>query len=143
MSALVMPRSWYSWAKHGISISTPLVVPSVRRTCGAWANPTTATSRSVTSFPLNWRCLQVMLVGVVVGVRFAGRLEVFDVVDAEAPFLAGLPHRLHPHAHPHLGGVDLLNQVQERDIGAVEQDVGREVRRLGGLGGERGVGDRE
>ncbi|COY99230.1 Uncharacterised protein [Mycobacterium tuberculosis] len=47
MSALVMPSSSYSWAKHGISISTPLVVPSVRRTCGAWAKPTTAISRTL------------------------------------------------------------------------------------------------
>src|SRR5208282_275952 len=125
MSVCSRPSSSYSEWKQGISISTPLVVPSVRRTCGAWANPTTATSRSVTLFPL-----QVVLVGVVVGVRFAGRLEVFDVVDAQTPLLAGLPHRLHPHAHSHLGGVDLLNQVQERDISAVEQDVGRDV---GGL----------
>src|SRR5262245_12498819 len=118
MSFWEMPSSSCSWWKHGISISTPLVVPSVRRTCGAWAKPTTATSRNVIRrIPF----LQVVLVGVVVGVGFAGRLEVFDVVDAETPFLAGLPYRLHAHAHPHLGGVDLLNQVQERDIRAVEQ----------------------
>src|SRR3984957_5526803 len=128
------PSSEYSAWKHGISISTPLVVPSVRRTCGAWANPTTATSRKVTLFPL-----QVVFVGVVVGVGFAGRLEEFDVVDAQAQFLAGLPHGLDPHAHPHLGRVDLLNQVQERDIGAVEQYVGRDVRGLDPLPGERDV----
>src|SRR6201999_3133369 len=125
MSVCSRPSSSYSEWKQGISISTPLVVPSVRRTCGAWANPTTATSRKVTSLPL-----QVVFVGVVFGVGFAGRPEVFDVVDAQAPFLAGFPDRLDPHAHPHLVGVDLLNQVQEGDIRAVEQHIGRDVGRL-------------
>ena len=60
-----------------------------------------------------------------------------------APVLAGLPHRLDPHAHPHFGGVDLLNQVQERDIRAVEQHVGRDVRGFDALAGERDVDDRE
>src|SRR6202012_2451824 len=124
MSVCSRPSSSYSEWKQGISISTPLVVPSVRRTCGAWANPTTATSRKVTSFPFIGGASEVMFVGVVVGVGFAGRLEVLDVVDAQAPFLAGLPHRLDPHAHPHLVRVDLLNQVQEGDIGTVEQPVG-------------------
>src|SRR5246127_3180121 len=138
MSVCSRPSSSYSAWKQGISISTPLVVPSVRRTCGAWANPTTATSRKVTSFPL-----QAVFVGVVVGVGFAGRPEVFDVVDAQAPLVAGFPDRLDAHAHPHLGRVDLLNQVQERDIRAVEQDVGRDIWRLDPLPGERDVDDRE
>src|ERR1700742_5207489 len=138
MSVCSRPSSSYSEGKQGISISTPLVVPSVRRTCGAWANPTTATSRKVTSFPL-----QVVFVGVVVGVGFAGRLEVFYSVDAQAPLVAGLPDGLDPHAHPPLGRVALLNQMQERDIGAVEQHVGRDVRRLDPLAGERDVDDRE
>src|ERR1700728_2096864 len=132
MSVCSSPSSSYSVWKHGINISTPLVVPSVRRTCGAWANPTTATSRSVTSLPL-----KVMLVGVVIGVGFAGRLEVFDVVDAQAPLVAGLPDSFDPHAHPHLGRVDLLNQMQKRDIGAVEQHVSGNVGRLDPLPGER------
>src|ERR671936_580415 len=111
MSAWLIPSSLYSSAKHGINISTPLVVPSVRRTCGACAKPTTAMSRSVTGGPL-----QVVLVGVVVGVGFACGPEVFDVVDAQTPLLAGLPHRLDPHAHPDVVGVDLLDQMQERDV---------------------------
>src|ERR1700744_13586 len=101
MSVCSRPSSSYSEWKQGISISTPLVVPSVRRTCGAWANPTTATSRKVTVFLLSALRLEVVFVGVVVGVGFAGRLEVLDVVDAQAPFLAGLPHRLDAHSHPH------------------------------------------
>src|ERR1700754_4956065 len=96
MSAWLIPSSSYSWAKHGINISTPLVVPSVRRTCGAWAKPTTATSRVL----IGSKPLQVVLVGVVVGVRFAGWAEVLDVVDAQTPVFAWLPYRLDPHAHP-------------------------------------------
>src|SRR6202022_5010776 len=136
MSVWVMPRSPYSSAKRGISISTPWVVPSVRRTCGACAKPTTAMSRSVIA-----ALLQVVLVGVVVGVRFTGRPEVVDVVDAEVPFLTRLPHRLDPHAHPDLRRVDLGEQVQERDVGPVEQHVGRDARRLDPLARERAVED--
>src|ERR1700724_1595712 len=138
MSVWVMPRSPYSSAKHGISISTPLVVPSVRRTCGARAKPTTAILRLVIA-----ALLQVVLVAVVVGVRFTGAPEVVDVVEAEVPFLTRLPHRLDPHAHPDLRRVDLGDQVQERDVGTVEQHVGRDVRRLDPLARERDVDDRE
>src|ERR1700730_12388181 len=138
MSVWVMPRSPYSSAKHGISISTPLVVPSVRRTCGARAKPTTAILRSVIA-----ALLQVVLVAVVVGVRFTGRPEVVDVVDAEVPFLTRFPHRLDPHAHPDLRRVDLGDQVQERDVGTVEQHVGRDVRLLDTMRRERDVDDRD
>ncbi len=68
-------------------------------------------------------------------------LKVLDVVDAQTPLLAGLPTRLNPHAHPHVSDLDLLNQVQERDVGAVEQYVGRDIRRLDALPGERDVDD--
>src|SRR4051812_3323894 len=45
MSGFVNPRPERTSAKIGTSISTPLVVPSLRRTCGDCAKPTTATSR--------------------------------------------------------------------------------------------------
>jgi hypothetical protein len=44
----------------------------------------------------------VVFVGVVVGVGLTRRPEVVDVVDAEASFLAGLPHGFDAHAHPDL-----------------------------------------
>src|SRR3954453_4645523 len=126
MSVCTMPRSSYTAAKHGISISTPLVVPSVRRTCGAWAKPTTATSRKVMlSYLLFAQALigaiplEVVFVGVVVGVGLTRRPEVLDVVDAEPPPVTRPPHCLDPHAHPDVGGIDLQDQVQEGDVGAV------------------------
>src|SRR4029079_580544 len=124
MSVCSMPRSAYNSAKHGISISTPFVVPSVRRTGGACAKPTTATSVTEEESSL------VVLIGFVVGVGLTRRPGVVDVVDAEPPLLAGFPPRLDPHSHSHVGGFDLSHEVQERDVGAVEQNVGRNVRRL-------------
>ena len=44
---MLMPCFAQLYEELGINISTPLVVPSVRRTCGAWAKPTTATLRSL------------------------------------------------------------------------------------------------
>jgi hypothetical protein len=41
-----------------------------------------------------------------------------------APLLARAPDRLHPHAHPDVLHVALEDQVQEGDVGAVQQDVG-------------------
>src|ERR1700744_2233248 len=140
MSAWLIPSSSYSWAKHGISISTPLVVPSVRRTCGAWAKPTTATLRSLMWFVSP---LQVVLVGVVLGVGLPGGPEVLDVVDAETPLFGRSPHRLDSHPHPYLVGVEVGDEMQERDVGAVEQHVSRYVGRLDALALERDVDDRE
>jgi hypothetical protein len=44
MSFLDNPVRANTSEKIGTSISTPLVVPSVARTLGAWAKPTIATS---------------------------------------------------------------------------------------------------
>src|SRR5690242_20604088 len=98
MSDFVSPSEPSTSWKIGTSISTPLVVPSVSRTQGVCANPTTATSRM--------RASQVLGVGVEGRVRLAGRPEVVDVLHRRAPLLARLPHRLDPHAHPHVLGCD-------------------------------------
>src|SRR5262249_58180243 len=48
--------------------------------------------------------------------------EVPDVLQARPPLLAGLPHGLHPHPDPDFGGRDLLHEVLEGDVRAVEDD---------------------
>src|SRR3712207_7221859 len=45
------------------------------------------------------------------------------------PLLPRLPHGLHPHAHPDLLRRALQDQVEERDVSTVEEDVRRDVRR--------------
>src|SRR3954447_22238318 len=141
MSPLLSPSPERTSAKIGTNISTPLVVPSERRTWGDCANPTTATSRisrprcarpapPVRAFgSLGTRRSQVLLEGVVVGVRLGGGPEMRDVLQAGDPFLAGFPDGLDPHPHPDVLGRAVEDEVEERDVGAVEQDVGADVRR--------------
>src|ERR1700733_7118942 len=106
MSRRDSPVCSSTWPKIGTSISTPLVVPSVRRTLGASAKPMTATS--VTERPS-----QVVGEGVVRGARLPGRLEVADVLGGGPPLLPRLPHRAHPHAHPDIGRLAAQDQVLE------------------------------
>src|ERR1700746_2869854 len=117
MSPLTSPVDRITSAKTGTSISTPLVVPSPRRTTGDWAKPTTAPS-SFTTLASWWVAvlLQVVGVGFVGRVGLAGGTEVVDVLHRRAPFRAGLPGRPHPHAHPDLGRVTAQDQVLERDV---------------------------
>src|SRR3569833_1407255 len=91
MSCLVRPVWAKTSAKIGTSTSTPLVVPSVSRTLGAFAKPAIATSGIRTS--------QVVGEGFVGRVRFPGRLEVADVLQRRPPLLARLPGRAPAHAH--------------------------------------------
>src|SRR5690348_6000961 len=103
MSDLVHPVCSYSSLKIGTSSSTQVGEPSISFIC-RWLNATTATSLMLVPS-------EVLLVGLVVRVRLPGRAEVLDVVQVGGPLLAGLPDRLHPHAHPHVGGVALEDQV--------------------------------
>src|SRR5579871_1516565 len=114
MSLLLSPvASNTSW-KIGTSISTPLVVAGECRSLGACAKPITATSVTVQRL-----LLEVVGVGLVGSVGFPGRLEVVDVPHRGLPFLARLPDRLDPHAHPDLVRGAAQDQVLERDVGAV------------------------
>src|SRR5215471_2668070 len=131
MSCLASPVAASTWWKIGTSISTPLVVPSPRRSMGDWAKPTTATS--VTGL------LQVMGIGLKRCVRLAGGLEAFDVLRGGSPLLTRFPDRLDPHAHPHLARIAAQDQVLERDVGAVEQYRRRHIRRRHPLPAERHV----
>src|SRR4051794_13316694 len=133
MSPLLRPRPESTSAKIGTSISTPLVVPVVSRTWVDCAKPTTATSRisrprfarpAPQNGALGWLRSQVLLERLVVGVRLARWAEVGDVLQPELPLLALLPHRLDPQPHPDLLGRAVEDEVQERDVGPVEQDVG-------------------
>src|SRR5579875_2215944 len=116
MSPFASPRSPSTPVMSGTSISTPFVVPVVRRTCGDCANPTTATSRlmllrssrersspgSLRSSLAAARCdahSQVLPERLVRRVRLTGGPEVRDVLQPELPLLARLPDRLDPHAH--------------------------------------------
>src|SRR3954447_14553228 len=119
MSFFVQPVCSKSSPKIGTSSSTQVGDPSNSFIC-RWAKPTTATSLiKISRFLSLSKGSEVLLVGVVVSVGLAGRTEVPDVLDRGAPLLAGLPDRLDAHAHPHVGGVALEDQVQERDVGAV------------------------
>src|SRR3954467_5212334 len=122
MSCLDRPVLANTSAKIGTSISTPLVVPGVSRTLGAFAKPAIATSGIRTS--------QVVGEGFVSRVGLAGRLEVADVLQRRPPPLARLPRGAHAHAHLDVFGGAAEDEVQEGDVGAVEQDVRGDVRRL-------------
>src|SRR5215471_19101010 len=139
MSCLASPVAASTWWKIGTSISTPLVVPSPRRSMGDWAKPTTATS--VTAPPrlsrgpppaiaecdghLVHHCggvhgdrhSEVMGIGLIRCVRLAGGLEAFDVLRGGSPLLTRFPDRLDPHTHPHLARIAAQDQVLERDVG--------------------------
>src|ERR1022692_890244 len=154
MSLLVSPVAWKTSWKIGTSISTPLVVLSLCRSFGAWAKPITATSVIWATgerpppgrrrfHPALDLPSEVMDVGVVRGIRLAGRPEVLDVFRCGAPLLAGLPDRLDSHAHPHLGRLAAQDQVRKRDVRAVDQNRGRDVGRSDLLPAERHVLDAE
>lgn len=51
----------------------------------------------------------MMIIAVVVGVGFPGRLEVLDVIDVTP--CARFPYRLDTHNYPHLVCVDFRDQV--------------------------------
>src|SRR3954451_4366159 len=130
MSCLDRPVFSNTSEKIGTSISTPLVVPAVSRTLGAFAKPAIATSGIRTS--------QVVGEGFVGRVRLAGRLEVADVLQRRPPLVAGFPGRAHAHAHLDVLRVAAEDEVEERDVGAVGQDVRGDVRGLAARGGGRG-----
>src|SRR5215472_15949694 len=121
MSSLASPVAASTSPKTGTSISTPLVVPSPWRTHGDWAKPTTAT-------PVPGP-LEVVGIGLIRRVRLPGGAEMVDVLHRRAPLVAGLPDRGHPQAHPDLARVAAQDQVLERDVGPVEDDRRRDIRR--------------
>src|SRR5262249_31189890 len=131
MSSLASPVAASTSPKIGTSISTPLVVPSPWRTHGDCAKPTTATA---VPGPL-----EVVRIRLIRRVRLAGGAEMVDVRHRRAPLVAGPPDRGHPHAHPDLAGLAAQDQVLERDVGPVEHDRRRDVRRGYPLAPERHV----
>src|SRR5437899_459435 len=67
-----------------------------------------------------------------------------DVADLEAdPRLVERPGGLDAHTHADLVDGYFLNEVEESDIGAVEEDRGADVRYLDGGAGEGDVDDAE
>src|SRR2546422_576297 len=89
---------------------------------GAWENATTATFRSLlmrSSEPVQERRER--------RVGLARRAEVEDVLVVALPLAVGLPHRLDAHAHAHVLGPALLDEREDRDVGAVERSEERRV----------------
>src|SRR5689334_22662626 len=84
---------------------------------GAWAKPTTATLRMLE--PVEERLAR--------RVGLARRPEVLDVLVVALPLAVGLPDRFHAHPHAHVLGLALLDHREDRDVGAVERDRGRDV----------------
>ena len=110
-----------------MSISTSLR-PSRRRTLGIWAKATTATSHhQVTPSP---GCTTV-------GVGLAGGPEAADALEGRGELGVVDPHGLDAHAHAHVVHGALLDEVHERQVGAVEQDLRRDVGDLDALPVER------
>src|SRR4051794_19417929 len=83
----------------------------------------------------------VFLVVVVRRVRFAGRSEVLDVSEVGLALALVDPHRLDPHAEPHVLRLALLDQEHRGDVGAVEADPRGDVGRV--QAGARHGGDAE
>src|SRR5438552_3205228 len=125
MSFLVQPVCCHSSPKIGTSSSTIVGDPSNDGICRC-PKATTATSLMVRCPSRGWWS-EVLGVGVVRRVFLAGGPEVLDVLDRGAPLVARPPYGFDPHPHAHLAGVAAEDQVQERDVGAVEQHVGRHV----------------
>src|SRR5437588_5262490 len=116
ISSFGIPDRSRASSTTGIRISTSFRSVSAREIdC---ANETIATSRTE-------QRLQHLLDG---DVGLVDRLEVADALHVRPPLPRRSPLRLHPHAHPDLVGVDLLDQVRERDVGAVEEDPRGHVR---------------
>src|SRR6266702_2780529 len=92
---------------------------------GAWENATTAMFRSLlmrSSEPVQERRER--------RVGLARRAEVEDVLVVALPLAIGLPHRLDAHAHAHVLGLALLDEREDRDVGAVEGHRGGDVGQL-------------
>src|SRR5690349_10598494 len=93
---------------------------SSRTTMGAWAKPTTATFRILE--PVEERFAR--------RVGLARRPEVLDVLVVALALAVRLPDGLDAHPHAHVLGFALLDHREDRDVGAVERDRGRDVRDL-------------
>src|SRR5437870_9215743 len=85
--------------------------------------------------------LHSVLVGVVGGVRLGGWAKVPDALERRAALLGGRPHGL--DADTHADPIDgyFLNEMEEGDIGAVEEDRGADVGYVDGGAGEGDVAE--
>jgi len=68
--------------------------------------------------------LKMLLVGIKVQVWRSGGLKVPDALKARLSLTLFCPDCAHAHAHPYFGGVDSSDEVEERRVRAVDEDVG-------------------
>src|SRR5687767_10936243 len=121
MSSLVTLAAARTSSSTGMSISTSLRW-GWRRTCGVWANPMMATSRTVELLGIEPE--DTVLAGDVhVDVGLVERAEPPDRLHRGAEVGLVDPHRLQPHPDADLVDRALLDQVHDRLVGAVEEDV--------------------
>src|SRR4051812_10987758 len=112
MSLFVIPARSTAAAVTGMSISTSLPVVSAR-TWSLWANEMMATSRMLELSPS-------VLAGLGdIGIGLACRAEVADALERRTDLVVVDPHGLDPYADVHVGHVDLLEQVHQRQVGTV------------------------
>src|SRR5437763_6745454 len=130
ISSFGMPDRFRASSTTGMRISTSLWTRS-RRTL-VCANDTTATSRIE-------QPLQHLFDG---NVRLVDRPEVLDRFHVRSALLRLDPYRLHSHSHAHVAGLDLLEEVIDRDVRAIQKDQAVDVRDRDGTG-ERHVHDAE
>src|SRR5262245_61441165 len=116
MSRRGIPLRLIASATTGVSISTSLRVSW--RTLGDWANATIATSRIGACAELGRSVLEE----VDLDVRLAGGAEVHDAFHAGHAILGLLPDCLYAHADADLLVRDFLDEVEDRDVCAVEED---------------------
>src|SRR4051812_18834113 len=117
MSLFVSPAPFTAADVTGISISTSLASVTAR-TWSLCANEMMAMSR----LGIGQRSPSVLAGLVDLRIGLAVRAEVADALERRTDLVVVDPHRLDPHADADVVDRDLLQQVHQREVRAVELD---------------------
>src|SRR5262245_40026806 len=123
MSCFVMPACSIAAAVTGMSISTSLTSVT-SRVWSLCAKEMIATSR----LGIGERPPSVFAGLVDLGVGLAVRAEVADALERRADLVVVHPHSFDPHADVDVLDGHLLQEVHERQVGAVELDQPARIR---------------